>query len=106
MASHLFSRTDSVVPSLQRRRRLRRVLLESLERRELMAVDMLSFSQFGEPVSYSVTGQSNQPLVFSTTEALQGLSIEQMTAYLDDAFEVTNSSDLASRSWFPLVHCT
>lgn len=102
MASHLFSRTDSAELVVRRRNRLRRVLLENLERRELMAVDALGYSPMSEAVSYSVTNPV-QPLTFSTSAALQGLTGDQLTQYLDDAFGVTAGGDLTDREWFPLI---
>ena len=83
MASHLFSRPSSAKFIL--RNRLRRVLLESLERRELMAADLMGFSDLGAPVSYTLAGQASQPLAFQTTGDLSGMSPDEVTSYLDTA---------------------
>ncbi len=100
MASHLFSRPSSAKFVL--RNRLRRVLLESLERRELMAADFMGFSDLGAPVSYTLAGQASQPLAFQTTGDLSGMSPDEVTSYLDTAFS-SSGGDLTSRAWFPLI---
>ncbi len=100
MASHLFSRPSSAKFVL--RNRLRRVLLESLERRELMAADILGFSDLGAPVSYSLGGQASQPLAFHSNGDLSGMSPDEVTSYLDSTLGA-NSGDLTSRAWFPLI---
>jgi hypothetical protein len=100
MASHLFSRPSSAKFVL--RNRLRRVLLESLERRELMAADVMGFSDLGAPVSYTLAGQASQPLAFQTTGDLSGMTTDEVTSYLDMTFG-SSSGDVTSRAWFPLI---
>ncbi len=100
MASHLFSRPITAKSSL--RNRLRRVLLESLERRELMAADIMGFSDLGAPISYTLAGQASQPLAFQTTGDLSGMSPDEVTSYLDTTFG-SSGGDLTSRAWFPLI---
>ncbi len=100
MASHLFSRPSSV--KFASRNRLRKVLLESLERRELMAADLLSFGELGAPVSYTLAGQASQPLAFQATGDLSGMSPDEVTTYLDSTFG-SSSGDITSRAWFPLI---
>ncbi len=100
MASHLFSRPNSAKFVL--RNRLRRVLLESLERREMMAADVLGFSDLSAPVSYTIAGQAAQPLAFHSTGDLSGMSPDDVTSYLDSTLG-GNSGDVSSRAWFPLI---
>ena len=100
MASHLFSRPNSAKFAL--RNRLRRVLLEALERRELMAADLLGYSDFGAPVSYTLAGQSTQSLAFQSTGDLSGMSPDDVTTYLDSTLGA-NSGPINSRAWFPLI---
>src|SRR4051812_14731476 len=100
MASHLFSRPSSAKFVL--RNRLRRVLLESLERRELMAADILGIGDLGTPVSYTLAGQAAQPLAFQTTGDLSGLTTDEVTTYLDTAFG-SAAGDVSGRGWFPLI---
>ncbi len=100
MASHLFSRPNSAKFVL--RNRLRRVLLESLERREMMAADVLGFSDLSAPVSYTIAGQAAQPLAFQSTGDLSGMSPDDVTSYLDSTLG-GNSGDITSRAWFPLI---
>ena len=100
MASHLFSRPSSDKSSL--RNRLRRVLLESLERREMMAADIMDFNDLGAPISYTLAGQASQKLAFQTTGDLSNMSPDDVTNYLDTTFGSTGG-DLTSRAWFPLI---
>ena len=100
MASHLFSRHNSAKFVL--RNRLRRVLLESLERRELMAADLLGYSDLSEPISYTLAGQASQSLAFQTTGDLSGMSPDDVTTYLDSTLG-SNSGPINSRAWFPLI---
>ncbi|MDX1924958.1 MAG: hypothetical protein SFV81_00490, partial [Pirellulaceae bacterium] len=100
MASHLFSRPSSAKSSL--RNRLRRVLLESLERREMMAADILGYGDLGAPISYTLAGQASQPLAFQTNGDFSGMSPDAVTNYLDTTFG-TSGGDLTSRAWFPLI---
>lgn len=100
MASHLFSRPSSAKSTL--RARLRRVLLESLERRELMAADIMGYNDLSAPISYTLAGQASQTLAFQTTNDLNDMSPDDVTNYLDTTFG-SSGGDVTSRAWFPLI---
>ncbi len=107
MASQLFTRSNT--PSLEkrmRRNRLRKVLLETLERRDLMAADLLALD------AYSTTNAANQqfqnqPLAFTSlpSDEYAGYSV---TNFLDNALGGSGQlggtgADLTQRPWFHLI---
>ena len=100
MASHILSRLSS--SETQRRRNLvRKVLLESLERRELMAADLWSgddSSSYTSVLTDNVLSQAS--LSFSSLNP--NLSGYDVTAFLDSTLG-SAAGDLTARPWFGLI---
>ncbi len=100
MASHILSRLSSY--ETQRRRNLvRKVLLESLERRELMAADLWTgddSSSYTSTLTDSVLSQA--ALSFSSLNP--NLSGYDVTSFLDTTLGGA-SGDLTNRPWFGLI---
>lgn len=100
MASHILSRLSSY--ETQRRRNLvRKVLLESLERRELMAADLWSgddSSSYTSVLMDNVLSQAS--LSFSSLNP--NLSGYDVTAFLDSTLG-SAAGDLTARPWFGLI---
>lgn len=102
MASQLFSRTKSAHEIQLRRNRLRKILLETLERRELLAADLMGLGDYGSQSSYTAGMQNaQQPLAFTSLnqDPLTGYSV---TEFLDSTLG-GGSGDVSSRDWFPMI---
>lgn len=101
MASHFLTRlTES--QSQQRRFKVRKVLLESLERRELLAADwMVNIDQALVSQLRQADSSQNE---FSFASSVTGLSGYDATAYLDQAFgNPGTTTSLTDRPWFGLI---
>lgn len=101
MASHFLSRLTAV-ESHQRRHQVRKVLLEALERRELLAADgFVNIDQW--LVSQMVQNeQSFGDLPF--TSSSQSLNSSEVTSYLDQVFGAhSTSQSLTDRPWFGMI---
>ncbi len=99
MASHLLSRLSSY-ETLRRRSLVRKVLLESLERRELMAADLWNTdeSSYTSTLTQNVLSQASLSLS-STNPNLSGYDI---TSFLDSTLG-GGSGSLTQRPWFGLI---
>ncbi|MEZ6150590.1 MAG: Ig-like domain-containing protein [Pirellulaceae bacterium] len=100
MASQLSTRSKSSSYETQlRRNRLRRVLLETLERRELLAADLIGLADY--QATSTLTAQQQTPLVFGSLadDPTAGYNV---TNFLDSQLG-SASGDLTSRPWFPLI---
>ncbi|MFO0940769.1 MAG: pre-peptidase C-terminal domain-containing protein [Pirellulales bacterium] len=99
MASHILSRQSSY-ETLRRRSLVRKVLLESLERRELMAADLWNNdeSSYTSTLTQNVLTQAS--LSFNSTNP--NLSGYDLTSYLDSTLG-GGSGSLTDRPWFGLI---
>lgn len=101
MASHFLTRFTAN-DSQQRRHKVRKVLLEMLERRELLAADWMADIDQGLVSQLTSTAQNGNEITFSSSNP--GLSGYDVTAYLDQTIgSGTASASLTDRPWFGLI---
>jgi hypothetical protein len=106
MASHILSHLKpSTLETQCRRNRLRRILLETLERRELLAADLLTLGEMGVESGYTTRGSATEDLLFTSLLEQREMSSYDVTTFLDNQLgsNPVNGSDLTARPWFHLI---
>lgn len=106
MASHILAHLKpSTLETQGRRNRLRRILLETLERRELLAADLLTLGDMGVESGYTTRASAAEDLLFTSLLQQREMSSYDMTNFLDNQLGSSpgNGSDLTARPWFHLI---
>lgn len=98
MASQSLTRSSASSAKLTRRNLLRRAMLETLERRELLAADILGYENSGYQ---TLTSNFSDPLTFVNSGSA-AMTLSDITQTLDGMLG-DSGGDLRSRSWFPLI---
>lgn len=106
MASHILAHfKPSTLETQCRRNRLRRILIETLERRELLAADLLTLGELGMESSYTSRATATEDLIFKSLLQQREMSSYDVTTFLDNQLGSNpgNSHNLTARPWFHLI---
>ncbi|MEZ6135388.1 MAG: tandem-95 repeat protein [Pirellulaceae bacterium] len=104
MASPLLSSLKNSSTEIQRRRnRLRKILLESLERRELLAADLFGLDDYSHQSGFTSQAATGQDMLFTSLARQSEMSAYDITNYLDQTLGGSASADLTTRPWFESV---